>query len=65
MSQPDVGQAQAIQPPQPKKRNTRSIVFTILAALLIFGIGIGVGTVSGYSQAQLNCRAGHVSQAPG
>jgi hypothetical protein len=65
MSQPHVGYDQTVQPPQPKKRNTKSIVLTILAALLIFGIGIGVGTVSGSSQAQLNCRAGHVKQAPG
>ncbi len=63
MSQPYVGDAQAVQPPEPKKRNTKSIVLTILAALLIFGIGIGIGSVSQLRSGSASCRA--AQQAPG
>ncbi len=62
MPQPDVGDVQTVQPPEPKKRNTKSIVLTIIAALLIFGIGIGVGTVSQLRSGSVNCRAAQQAQ---
>jgi ABC-type dipeptide/oligopeptide/nickel transport system permease component len=62
MSEPDAGDVQTVQPPEPKQRSTKSIVLTIIAALLIFGIGISIGTVSQLRSGSAGCRAGQQAQ---